>query len=592
MLKLFRYLGPYWPQAILLLVAIAAQTWFGLQLPALMAQIVNRGIVEQDMPFIWQTGFLMLLFATLAALGALVASFFSARLGTAIARDIRRDIYKKVLSFSIAETDQFSTASLITRTTNDVAQVQIAIVMCLSMLLRAPMMCVVAIIQAISTAPDMTWIIALAVIILLSLVIIILSVVIPKFKIYQKLVDKLTLITRENLTGLRVIRAFNNQSHEAKKFGETNNALKDTDIFIGKVMSLQSPLMMLIFNGTTLLCIWIGIHHITEDMAYLGNMMAFMQYAIQVIMSFLFLTILFVMIPRANVSAGRINQVLHAQSKIIWPKRTKGVPEARPSVEFKNVSFSYPGASEKVLLDISFVAKAGETTAFIGSTGSGKSTLINLVPRFHEATSGEVLVNGINVKNYSEDDLMGRIGHVPQRGFLFSGDINSNITFGAEDASAEQVDRAAEIAQAKEFIKKLKTGYLHHIAEGGTNVSGGQKQRLSIARAIAKNPQIYIFDDAFSALDMKTDAKLRAALKPITADAVTLIVAQRVSTIKQANQIIVLNEGKLVGRGDHYHLLNTCAIYREITKSQLSDQEYSAELRKAEKQRSKHAQTK
>ena len=583
MLKFFRYLGPYWLQAVLLLAAIAAQTWFGLQLPALMAQIVNHGIVQQDMPFIWQTGALMLVFATFAALGALVASFFSARLGTALARDIRRDIYKKVLQFSIAETDQFSTASLITRTTNDVAQVQVAIILCLSMLLRAPMMCIVAIIQAFATAPNMTWIIALAVVILLGLVITILSVVIPKFKLYQKLVDKITLITRENLTGLRVIRAFNNQAHEAKKFSDTNHQLRDTDIFIGKVMSLQSPLMMLIFNGTTLLCIWIGVQHLTEDISYLGNMMAFMQYAVQVIMSFLFLTILFVMLPRANVSAGRINQVLSTQSKIIWKDTTKGIPEVRPSVEFKNVSFAYPGASEKVLQDISFIAKAGETTAFIGSTGSGKSTLINLVPRFHESTSGEVLVNGINVKDYAENDLMGRIGHVPQRGFLFSGNINSNITFGAEDASAEQVERAAEIAQAQEFIKQLKSGYLHHIAEGGTNVSGGQKQRLSIARALAKNPQIYIFDDAFSALDMKTDAKLRAALKDITTDAVTLIVAQRISTIKSAEQIIVLNEGKMVGRGSHYHLLKTCAIYREITKSQLSDAEYSAELKKAER---------
>ena len=334
MLKLFRYLGPYWLQAVLLLAAIAAQTWFGLQLPALMAQIVNHGIVQQDMPFIWQTGALMLVFATLAALGALVASFFSARLGTALARDIRRDIYKKVLQFSIAETDQFSTASLITRTTNDVAQVQVAIILCLSMLLRAPMMCIVAIIQAFATAPNMTWIIALAVVILLGLVITILSVVIPKFKLYQKLVDKITLITRENLTGLRVIRAFNNQAHEAKKFSDTNHQLRDTDIFIGKVMSLQSPLMMLIFNGTTLLCIWIGVQHLTDDISYLGNMMAFMQYAVQVIMSFLFLTILFVMLPRANVSAGRINQVLFTQSKIIWKDTTKGIPEVRPSVEF------------------------------------------------------------------------------------------------------------------------------------------------------------------------------------------------------------------------------------------------------------------
>ena len=584
MLKLLKYLKPYWWQIIILLASISFQVWGTLQLPALMAEIVNVGIINSDTSYIWQTGFQMLLWALGSALGALSSSFFSARIGSALGRDLRNDVYEKILSYSISEIDDFSTASLITRTTNDIAQVQFTMVMCLSMLIRAPLMAVGAIIEAINTAPNMTWIIALSVTILLVLIISILAVVMPKFSLYQKLIDRLTLLTREDLTGLRVIRAFNNQNLSEKKFAHTNDHLKRTDTFIGRVMSLQNPLMMLVFNGTTLLCIWIGISLMGTDISYLGNMMAFMQYAIQTILSFFFLAILFVMLPRANVSAKRINEVLGTHPKIHWPKKTSGVPDQSPSVEFRHVDFAYSGAEEKVLKDISFKASAGETTAFIGSTGSGKSTLINLVPRFYDSTAGEILINGLNIKDYSEDDLMKRIGHVPQRGFLFSGNIKSNITFGSPNATEKEISQAAEVAQAKEFIKKLEDGYDSHISEGGTNVSGGQKQRLSIARAIAKKPDIYIFDDSFSALDMATDAKLRAALKPITKDSVTLIVAQRVSTIKDADQIIVLDRGKLVGKGTHYDLLKDCEIYREITKSQVSDKEFEQEM--------KHAQTK
>lgn len=591
MLRLFKYLKPYWLEVLGVFIAIIIQVWTTLQLPALMADIVNNGIVKQDMDFIWSTGLLMLGCTAISALGAFFASLFSARVGSAFSRDLREDVFKQVLSFSITEIDNFSTASLITRTTNDIQQVQQAIVMCLSMLLRAPLMCVGAIIQAIATAPDMTWIIVLAVGVLLLLTVLILAAVMPKFKIFQKLVDKITLLTRENLTGLRVIRAFNKQKLEQDKFATANRELTQTNIFIGKIMSLMNPIMTLIFNGTTLLCIWIGINLITTDFSYLGNMMAFMQYAIQVILSFIFLTILFVVLPRANVSAIRINEILRTRPKIHWKPQTVGTPSTIPSVEFKKVCFAYDGAEAEVLHDISFTASAGQTTAFIGSTGSGKSTLINLVPRFYEATAGQILIDGLDVKSYSAPDLMQKIGYVPQRGVLFSGTVKSNIAFGMSEANQDTIEQSAKIAQATEFIEKLEKSYDSHIAQGGTNVSGGQKQRLSIARAIAKSPEILIFDDAFSALDMKTDAKLRSALKPITTNTVTLIVAQRINTIKDAEQIIVLDHGKIVGRGTHYHLLDSCKVYREIAQSQFSETEYQAELDKAKKSTSSNTKS-
>lgn len=565
-----------------MLLAISAQVWGTLQLPALMADIVNDGIVSGDKGFIWLTSAKMLGWALLSAGGALLASYLSAKVGTAFARDLRDDLYQKILHFSISDMDRFSTASLITRTTNDVSQVQNTMIMSLSMLVRAPLMCIGAIIEAIRTAPDMVWIIGLSVAVLLTLTVIILSIVMPKFKLYQRLVDKITLLTRENLTGLRVIRAFNNEEHEQKKFNTSNRELVNTDIFIGKVMAWQDPLMTLIFNGTTLLCIWIGIHLMETNISYLGDMMAFMQYALQVIMSFLFLAVLFVLIPRANVSAGRINEVLRARPKIHWLPKTKGEPEKSASVNFEHVSFAYENAEEEVLHDVSFTANAGETVAFIGSTGSGKSTLINLIPRFYDVTGGKVLVNGVDVKDYAEDDLMRLIGYVPQRGFLFSGDVSSNITFSAKNADEKTIEQAADIAQASEFISKMEQGLKSPISEGGTNVSGGQKQRLSIARALAKDPAVYIFDDAFSALDMKTDAKLRKALKKVTKNSVVLIVAQRINTIKDAEQIVVLDKGKLVAKGTHQDLLRTCKVYREIAKSQFSDDEYQRELKLSE----------
>lgn len=580
MLKLFRFLKPYWWQVILLLLFTALQVYTTLRLPALMAEIINDGIVPGDTDHIWALGVRMVLIALVSAGAAFVSSYLSARVGANYARDIRGAVFAKVISLNALDMKDFSTASLITRTTNDVNQVQSVVIMMLSIMLRAPLFCVISVIMAIQTAPDMSWIILVGVVAILGSVILIMSLVIPKFKVLQEMIDKVTLITRENLTGLRVVRAFNNEKLEKKKFTKTNDRLTRLLIFIDKVLELQNPLINIIFNGTTLLCSWVGISLLTKDFAYLGNMTAFAQYVSFVMMSFLMMSILFVMLPRANVSAHRINEVLVKKSRIEWREQTSGVPDKQPSVEFREVDFCYPEASEKVLAGISFKAVAGETTAFIGSTGSGKSTLVNLIPRFYEATSGEILVNGIPVKDYNKKDLMQRIGFVPQRGMLFAGTVKSNVKFGAPTASDEQMKKAVRIAQAENFIEKLPKKYNAPITQGGTNVSGGQKQRLSIARAICKNPDIYIFDDSFSALDMKTDAKLRSALREVTGSAVVLIVAQRISTIRDAGQIVVLDNGRIVGKGQHLELLGNCKVYQEIVKSQLSDKEYDAEMRK------------
>ena len=579
MLKLFKFLKPYWWQVLLLITFTGGQVFATLQLPALMADIINNGIVVEDTDYIWRTGLIMVGIAIASGGCSLAASYFSAKVGANFSRDIRMTIYEKVISLNLVDTKDYSTASLINRTTNDVNQVQQVVMMMLSVMLLAPMFCIISLIMAIQTAPDMTWIIAIGIVAILTSVTIIMVLVIPKFKIYQKLVDKITLLTRENLTGLKVIRAFNNENLEKKKFEKTNDELTKLSIYLDKILKLEGPLVNVIFNGLTLLCTYIGISLLNKDFAYLGNMSAFAQYVSFVMMSFLMMSMMFAMLPRANVCAGRINEILNISPKIKWPAETKGIPSKSPVVEFRKVDLRYPGAEEKVLDNITFTANAGEVTAFIGSTGSGKSTLINLVPRFYEATSGEILVNGINIRNYTKDDLIKRIGLVPQRGALFAGTVKSNIMFGAPNATEEQMKEAAEIAQAKDFIEKLPNQYNSHIAQGGTNVSGGQRQRLSIARAICKNPDIFIFDDSFSALDMKTDAKLRAALRPITADMVTLVVAQRVSTIKDADQIVVLNNGKIVGKGKHEELLAKCETYREIVKSQLSEKEFTKEMR-------------
>lgn len=585
MLKLAKYLKPYFLQCILLTFATAAQTWFTLLLPSEMAKIVNDGIVENNIAFIYESGLKMLIFVLISSLCAIASGYLSAYIGSRFSRDLRADIYTKVLNFSIADNDKFSTASLITRTTNDVNQVQQTYSMILSMFLRAPMMAIVALIQAFATAQDMTWIIALAVTIILISAISIISFAIPKFKIFQKLFDKITLITRENLTGIRVIRAFNNQDIERKKFSQINTELTGILTWMSKVMGLVTPIITFVFDGICLLCIWIGLKNYEFDANYLGNMMAFMQYAIQVVMSFMILTLFFVSIPRANVSAGRINEVLNTHSKIIWPKKTKTEPSKTPSVVFKDVDFRYGEAEDNVLNDVSFEAKVGETTAIIGSTGSGKSTIANLILRFYDATNGKVLINDINVKDFSKKDLMKKIGYAPQRGILFSGTIESNIKFSNPNITDEKMEKASKISQSKEFVEKNPEKYNLKISQRGTNVSGGQKQRLSIARAIAKNPEIYIFDDSFSALDMKTDKKLREELKEIVKESVTIIIAQRINTIKDADQIIVLDKGRIVGKGNHHSLLRTCKIYNEIVKSQLSEAEFEKELLNAKEEK-------
>ena len=585
MLKSIKYLKPYFWQCLLIVLGVALQVYTALELPALSSDIMNKGVAESNMSFIFQTGLFMLGITALGSLGSIISSYFSAKVSSRVAMDMRKDIFAKVMSLSFADVEKFSTASLITRTTGDIWTVQRTLIMSLTMMVRVPFMAIGAIIQAFRTAPNMTWIIAVSVAILFIQAAILISLAIPKFKVYQKILDKINSITRENLTGIKVIRALNKQKYEENKFERSNENLKNTDIYISKVMAFQQPVVNLVFNLTAVLIIFIGVSNLHTDMSYLGRMLAFSQYSAQVLMSFLFLTFLFVMIPRGNVSSKRISEVLETKSQITFKDQMTETPSEVPSVEFKHVTFSYGKKSEAIIEDISFVAKAGQTTAFIGSTGSGKSTLINLVPRFFDATEGEVLINNLNIKEYTENALMDKIGYVPQKGYLFTGTVRSNILYGVENLKKSELDarmrHAAKIAQAEEFITKLKDQYYAPISQGGTNVSGGQRQRLAIARALAKQPEILIFDDAFSALDMKTDKKLREDLKSEIRDTVVLIVAQRISTIKEAEQIIVLDQGKMVGKGTHLELLKKCKVYQEIAKSQFSEEEFADEMRQA-----------
>ena len=585
MLKSIKYLKPYFWQCLLIVLGVALQVYTALELPALSSDLMNKGVAESNMSFIFQTGLLMLGITALGSFGSIVSSYFSAKVSSRVSMDMRKEVFAKVMSLSFADIEKFSTASLITRTTNDISTVQRTLIMSLTMMVRVPFMAIGAIIQAFRTAPNMTWIIAVSVAILFIQAAILISLAIPKFKVYQKILDKINSITRENLTGIKVIRALNKQKYEENKFEYSNEKLKTTDIYISKVMAFQQPVVNLVFNLSAVLILYVGVSSLRTDMSYLGRMLAFSQYSAQVLMSFLFLTFLFVMIPRGNVSSKRISEVLETKSQITFKNQMAETSSEVPSVEFKHVTFSYGEKSEAIIEDISFVAKAGQTTAFIGSTGSGKSTLINLVPRFFDATEGEVLINGLNIKEYTENALMDKIGYVPQRGYLFTGTVRSNILYGVENLKKSELDarmrHAAKIAQAEEFVTKLKDQYDAPISQGGTNVSGGQRQRLAIARALAKQPEILIFDDAFSALDMKTDKKLREDLKSEIQDTVVLIVAQRISTIKEAEQIIVLDQGKMVGKGTHLELLKKCKVYQEIAKSQFSEEEFADEMRQA-----------
>lgn len=520
--------------------------------------------------YTYKIGFKMLLITLISAAATIAVSYLSSKISSQLARSLRHDVFEKVEQFSNPEFDKFSVASLITRTTNDITQVQMLILMMIRMIGYALFMGIGGIIMAINKSLNMSWIIALSIIVLACLILIIFSIAKPKFKVIQSLIDRINLVAKENLSGVMVIRAFSNQEFEENLFDNANKELTLTNRFVNRVISLMNPAMMFLLNSTTLLIIWIGAHHISESKMLVGDMIAFMQYAMQVILSFLIISIMFIMFPRAAVSAERVCEVLETEPSI---KNKKDIQKLNKNIsgkiEFKHVYFKYGNASENVLSDISFTANPGETTAIIGSTGSGKSTILNLIPRFYDVSNGEILIDGIDIRNINQHELRKNIGYIPQRGVLFSGDIYSNLRYGNKNISDTKIREISKVSQSLDFIEKKEAGFNAPIAQGGSNISGGQKQRLSIARALAIDPKIYLFDDSFSALDMKTDANLRKSLKKYTNNATVIIVAQRVSTIIDAEKIIVLDEGKMVGVGTHDELLKTCQAYYEIAQSQL-----------------------
>jgi len=521
--------------------------------------------------YVLHTGLVMVLVTLLSALCTIMVAFIASKIAAASARRMRRDVFEKVENFSNSEFARFSTASLITRTTNDITQIQLVIVLMIRMVFYAPIIGVGGVIRALEKSTSMSWIIALAVIIMLGLVGIVFAIALPKFKKIQKLIDRLNLVTREHLSGLMVVRAFNTQEFEEERFDSVNKELTRTDLFVHRVMVVMMPAIMFVMNGTMLLIVWVGAHQIEASTMQVGDMMAYIQYAMLIIFAFLMLTMMFIMIPRASVSGARVSKILEVDPQIKDPKNPRKFDnDFKGTVEFKNVCYRFPGAEKNILNDISFTALPGQTTAIIGSTGSGKSTLLNMIPRFYDVCGGQVLVDGIDIREVNQHELRDKIGYVPQKGVLFSGTIESNLRYANENASDEEIESAAEIAQALEFITAKEEGYNSPISQGGTNVSGGQKQRLSIARALLKQPKILLFDDSFSALDFKTDAALRKRLKKETGDSTMIIVGQRIATIRNADQILVLDEGNLVGIGKHHELMKSCQIYREIAQSQLS----------------------
>ncbi len=573
MLKLYRNLKPFTMPIVIVLVMVFLQTMANLYLPTLMGDIVNKGIMMGDTDYILQAGGTMLIYVAGGVVCAIVASYFTSRTAMGLGRILRNRVFSTVESFSLHEFDKIGTATLITRTTNDITQVQMVTVMLLNMMLGAPMTAIGGFILAYSKDAELTLVLAVAIPVLVATIAVLATRAMPLFQSIQKKIDRINLVLRENLTGIRVVRAFNRIGDERKRFEAANGDLTGTFIKVNRLMAFMFPAMMIIMNVTSLAIIWFGAKRIEAGMD-IGALTAFTQYAMQIMFAFLMFSMMFIMVPRAQAAAQRVVEVLETKPEIVDPKDPESpLSDVRGTVEFRDVTFRYHGAENPALAGVSFTARPGEITAIIGGTGSGKTSLVNLIPRFYDVDEGAVLVDGVDVRRMTQKDLRGRIGFVPQKSVLFTGTIADNIRFGKQDASEEEMALAAQTAQASEFIEKLDEKYDHIIAEGGTNVSGGQKQRLSIARALAMKPEIYIFDDSFSALDFKTDAKLRAALKKQIADSTVFIISQRVSTVMDADRIIVLDDGRVAGMGTHHDLIKTCDVYREIASSQLSMEE-------------------
>nr|AGS51619.1 ABC transporter, ATP-binding protein [uncultured bacterium contig00017] len=592
MLKIFKYLHPKeWLMAGVSLIFIVAQVWLDLKMPDYMAEITR--LVQtpgSEMADIWEQGGYMLLCALGSLTGAVVVGFFAAQIAASFSQRLRSHLFNKVASFALEEINRFSTSSLITRSTNDITQVQMLIVMGLQLLIKAPITAVWAIMKIIGKGYEWSLATAVAVLVMLVMATVLLIVVFPKFRKMQMLTDNITRVTRENLSGLRVVRAYNAETYQEDKFAAANKELTDTQLFTSRAMVVMMPVMNLLISGLALAIYWIGaykveaagltlVDDVPEKLAVFSNMVVFSQYAMQVVMAFMMLVMIFIMLPRASVSARRIHEVLDTKPTIVGGSVTAGTEDKKGEITFRNVSFRYPGAVDHVLENISFTARQGETVAFIGATGSGKTTLINLIPRLYDATEGEVLINGLNVKDYQLETLYNKIGYVSQKAVIFKGSVASNVGYGDNGAGAfteDNVKWAVDIAQGKDFVENMEDRYEAAIAQGGTNLSGGQKQRLAIARAVCRQPEIYIFDDSFSALDYKTDKLLRVALKNSTRGTTSLIVAQRIGTIMDADQIIVLDEGRVVGKGTHKELLQDCDVYKEIAMSQLSEEELAS----------------
>lgn len=568
-----KYYKKYIPVIAGIILFLFCEAMCELSLPAYMSDIINNGVIKGDMAYIRKIGLIMIIIAAGSALTAIIASLLSSRTAAGVSRNLRKALFQRVTAYSAAEIEQFSTASLITRSTNDVQMIQQSTVMILRMACFAPIMGIGAIIRAVKTNVPLSWTIGVALATVIAIMIISFLVVLPRFKVLQDKLDKVNLIMKERLSGILVIRAFNTEKKEEKRFDLANMDVTGINKFVNKAMSFMMPSLTFVMSAVGVLIVWVGAHMVENNTLLIGDMLAYLQYAMHVIMSFLFITMIFIMIPRAAVSAGRIGAVLEVQPSIVTPETPERSEESKGVLEFNNVSFRYPDADENVIENVSFTARPGQFTAIIGSTGSGKSTLVNLIPRFYDVTEGEILLDGINVSKMDLTELRDTIGYVPQKGLLFSGTIADNMRFGKKDASEEDILKAIDIAQATELIQEKPEGINEPVSQGGTNVSGGQKQRLSIARALVKEAKLYIFDDSFSALDFKTDKALREALSREVINSTILVVAQRINTILDADQILVMDEGKLVGKGTHEELLETCNVYKEIALSQLSEAE-------------------